>query len=120
MRVRISYQPDGAISPCGPSTWGETEDYSLSIFSGAGINDNPLTQISIYPNPANEVLFVDLKDLENISSIAILDLNAKQIMALDDIQKGVNALQIDTLPAGSYFVRVLQDGYQYTQRVVKL
>lgn len=120
MRVRISYQPDGAISPCGPSTWGETEDYSLSIFSGAGINDNPLTQISIYPNPANEVLFVDLKDLENISSIAILDLNAKQIMALDDIQKGVNALQIDTLPAGSYLVRILQDGYQYTQRVVKL
>ena len=32
MRVRISYQPDdGAINPCGTSTYGEVEDYVIDI-----------------------------------------------------------------------------------------
>lgn len=34
MRVRISYQPDdGAIQPCGTSSWGEVEDYSINILA---------------------------------------------------------------------------------------
>lgn len=32
MRCRISYQPDdGAITPCGTSTWGEVEDYTVIL-----------------------------------------------------------------------------------------
>ena len=120
MRVRISYLPDGAINPCGPASYGETEDYSINITSGAGLNDNPLAQVQVYPNPANEVLYVDLKDLENVSSIAILDINGKQIQELNKIQDGVNSFQIAGLKAGMYQVRIVQNGYQYTQRVIKL
>jgi lysyl endopeptidase len=120
MRVRISYQPDGAIIPCGPASYGETEDYSINITSGAGINDNPLAGVQIYPNPANEVLFVDLKDLEEVSSIAILDMNGKQIQSLQKIENGINTFQIAELKAGMYQVRMTQNGYQYTQRIIKL
>lgn len=31
MRARISYSPDGAINPCGTSSFGEVEDYSVLI-----------------------------------------------------------------------------------------
>ena len=31
MRARISYSPDGAIDPCGTSSFGEVEDYSVLI-----------------------------------------------------------------------------------------
>ena len=120
MRVRISYQPDGAITPCGPASYGETEDYTINITSGAGINDNPLAGVQIYPNPANEVLFVDLKDLEEVSSIAILDMNGKQIQSLQKIENGINSFQIAELKAGIYQVRMTQNGYQYTQRIIKL
>ena len=120
MRVRISYQPDGAITPCGPASYGETEDYSINITSGAGINDNPLAGVQVYPNPANEVLFVDLKDLEEVSSIAILDMNGKQIQSLQKIENGLNSFQIAELKAGMYQVRMTQNGYQYTQRIIKL
>jgi PKD repeat protein len=120
MRVRISYQPDGAIAPCGPASYGETEDYTINITSGAGVNDHPLSQVSIYPNPANEVLIVDIKDLEEVSNIAILDLNGKQIQSLQKIENGLNTFQISELKAGIYQVRITQNGYQYTQRVIKL
>ena len=119
MRVRISYQPDGAIDPCGTSTYGETEDYSINITSGAGLNDNPLAQVQVYPNPANEELFVDLKDLENVSNISILDINGKQVVSKDKIQEGVNSFDISSLKAGVYQVRISQNGYQYTQRIIK-
>jgi PKD repeat protein len=120
MRVRISYQPDGAITPCGPASFGETEDYTINITSGAGLNDNPLAGVQIYPNPANEVLFVDLKDLEEVSSIAILDMNGKQIQSLQKIENGLNTFQIAELKAGMYQVRMTQNGYQYSQRIIKL
>jgi hypothetical protein len=120
MRVRISYQPDGAITPCGPATFGETEDYSINITSGVGIDEHPLAQVQVYPNPANEVLFIDLKDLENVNSIALLDVNGKQIQELTNVKNGLNTFQIEQLAAGIYQVRINQDGYQITQRVVKL
>ena len=34
MRVRISYQPDGAIATCGESTYGEVEDYKVQLVGG--------------------------------------------------------------------------------------
>jgi hypothetical protein len=63
---------------------------------------------------------VDLKDLENVSSIAILDINGKQIQELNKIHDGVNSFQIAGLKAGMYQVRIVQNGYQHTQRVIKL
>jgi hypothetical protein len=37
MRCRISYQPDdGPIDPCGVTTWGEVEDYSINIVPASG------------------------------------------------------------------------------------
>jgi lysyl endopeptidase len=119
MRVRISYQPDGAIDPCGTATYGETEDYIVNLTSGAGVDENPLAAIQVYPNPANEVLFVDVKDLEGINSIELLDMHGKQIMVQNKIEAGINTLAIEHLDAGMYQVRITQNGYQSTQRLIK-
>ncbi len=120
MRVRISYQPDGAITPCGPASYGETEDYTINITSGAGISENSLEVINVYPNPANEKLYIDVKNLENIQSIALLDINGKVIQTLTHIESGINLMDISQLKAGIYQVRSIQDGYQHTHRLIKL
>ncbi len=120
MRVRISYQPDGAINPCGPATYGETEDYIVNLTSGVGVDENPLAIVQVYPNPARDVLYVDVKDLEDIKSIEVLDMNGKQILIQNKIEAGVNALAIENLDAGMYQVRVTQNGYQSTKRLIKL
>ncbi|MEN9742706.1 MAG: hypothetical protein RLZZ65_511 [Bacteroidota bacterium] len=119
MRVRISYQPDGAIDPCGTSTYGEVEDYIVKITSGVGVIKNPLANVQIYPNPANQTLFVDVKELQDVNSIEILDLNGKQIVVQNKIQTGLNALAIEHLNAGMYQVRISQNGYQITKPLIK-
>ena len=120
MRVRISYQPDGAINPCGTATYGETEDYVVNLTSGVGIDENPLAIVQVYPNPAQDILMIDLKDLENVSNIEILDLQGKQVQTLSKIQKGINTIHIENYKAGIYQVRISQNGYQTTQRLIKL
>ena len=119
MRVRISYQPDGAINPCGPASYGETEDYIVNLTSGVGVDENPLAIVQVYPNPAQDILMIDLKDLENVSSIEILDLQGKQVQTLSKIQKGINTISIENFKAGIYQVRISQNGYQTTQRLIK-
>lgn len=89
--------------------------------SASGVNtiDNPLAAIQVYPNPANEVLFVDVKNLEGINSIELLDMHGKQIMVQNKIEAGINTLAIEHLDAGMYQVRITQNGYQSTQRLIK-
>jgi hypothetical protein len=62
---------------------------------------------------------IDLKDLENVSHIEILDLQGKQVQTLSKIQKGINTISIENLKAGIYQVRISQNGYQTTQRLIK-
>ena len=53
MRVRMSYFPvDGQITPCGTSTWGEVEDYTLNI---AGVTPVYCTATST-SNPCDEYI----------------------------------------------------------------
>ena len=85
-----------------------------------GIDENPLAVVQVYPNPANEVLFVDVKDLEGINSIELLDMNGKQILVQNKIEAGINTLAIEHLDAGIYQVRITQNDYQSTQSLIKL
>ena len=52
-------------------------------------------------------------------SIEILDLQGKQVQTLSKIQKGINTIEIENFRAGMYQVRISQNGYQTTQRLIK-
>ncbi len=119
MRVRISYQPDGAITPCGPASYGETEDYTINITSGAGIDENPLGLIQIYPNPAQELLHINCNNLTENAQIEIMDINGKILMQTTGIAGQLNTMGIAHLASGLYHVRIVSNGQQITQRIIK-
>ena len=119
MRVRISYQPDGAITPCGPASYGETEDYTINITSGAGLNDNPLGLVQMYPNPAQDLVYIDLKNLGENGLIEILDVNGKILSQTTGIAGQINTVGIAQLANGLYHVRMSANGQQFTQRLIK-
>ena len=78
MRVRISYSPDGAITPCGNASYGETEDYRINITATSGLDALMELQVPMYPNPtANEVL-IDLKNIHDVTTrVSVKDLFGK-------------------------------------------
>lgn len=63
MRVRLHDSSlSGNLTPCGTSTYGQVEDYSVNIGSLA-IVDVKKNNTSVYPNPASDVI-----NISNVSS----------------------------------------------------
>jgi PKD repeat protein len=120
MRVRISYSVDGAIDPCGQSTFGEVEDYTVNITASSGLTENPLDAISVYPNPTENELFVDMQNIEtDVTSIEILDLSGKVLQVVPANQGSIMKMNTSNLAQGMYQIRILSDDYAVTKRFVK-
>lgn len=77
---------------------------------------------SLFPNPANEMVTVDLRGVNNAASILIMD-NEGRLVARQDNITNENQVQIDIsfLSAGTYFVQVVAvSGEMKTMKLVKL
>jgi hypothetical protein len=78
MRVRISYSVDGAITPCGNASYGETEDYRINITATSGLDALMELQVPMYPNPTANEVSIDLKDIHDITTrVSVKDLFGK-------------------------------------------
>ena len=64
------------------------------------------SQIECYPNPVTDILTVDFNGTEGVTGVAVF--NALGQMVLQTSANGEKAyLNVKTLPAGSYFVSVM-------------
>ena len=108
MRTRISYQPDGDIVPCGESTYGEVEDYSINIAAGnVGLNEDNLNAIKVYPNPSNDFINVDLSSVsEDIEEIVVTDITGKLLEAIDVDSKTTVQIDLSSYAHGVYHIRI--------------
>lgn len=81
-----------------------------------GIDNPELTnrdsQLSIHPNPANEIVNITLNGVSEDVEITIIDLNGRTVKQLKEAfvfsEKASNTttIQLDDIPQGTYFVRV--------------
>jgi hypothetical protein len=77
---------------------------------------------TLFPNPANEMVTVDLHGMNNAASILIMDKEGRLVARQDNITNE-NQVQIDIsfLSAGTYFVQVVAvSGEMKTMKLVKL
>ena len=77
----------------------------------------------MFPNPADQQLFVDLGDLKNYQFIfTITDIQGRRMLTLDQedvIRRGPRIeLDIRSLPPGIYIMNLLEQGVE--QRIGKL
>ena len=85
-----------------------------------GIKDNGKLQISIYPNPANDIIYVTLPDASIDKNTCIEIYNAIGQLVL--IQKTVSAktsIKINSLAKGIYSVKVISNNKQMVNRIFK-
>lgn len=121
MRVRISYSTDGAIVPCGQSTYGEVEDYTVNITtSGASLLENDLSAITIYPNPSSDILNIDLSAAsEEVKSISIVDITGKLIQTIDVLENTNISLNVSSLASGLYHVKISSATNSIVRQIIK-
>ena len=81
----------------------------------SGIRQNSAANITVYPNPVVNQLFVNG---ENIISVSVYDIYGQLI--LDEASTGNNAIiNMGPLSAGQYFVRVNTGDGIYTEKIIK-
>jgi hypothetical protein len=83
-----------------------------------GIDQAEEGTISLYPNPANNVLNIALQGTE-VNEAVVIDIYGKTV-ARTAVAEGNNTLNISALPAGMYFVQLRAAGsVKATQKIIK-
>lgn len=99
----------------------DTVRFSGTVGGASGINE--FTQdlnstIKIYPNPSNDgVVFLDAKKI-NFTKIEVVNILGSTV-AVENNESALNGkirLDLNTLPSGTYFVRVSSGTKVYTER----
>jgi PKD repeat protein len=127
MRVRISYsvvaEGGAPIDPCAVAAYGETEDYTVNIVdngSGVGIEENILDAASIYPNPTDNLLNVDLSQVsEEVQSVSILDVTGKVIQTNAVNTSKLVSFDLSSIASGLYYVRIASASNSVVKQIVK-
>lgn len=92
-----------------------------SCFSGftTGISDYNDSQLSIYPNPVRDDLYISHLDGEPILSLKVFSSTGKEVFELEGIDSGHSPIDIRAIPTGIYFLQVLTNKSSSVLSIIK-
>lgn len=99
------------------SVWGMNTPAYFAIddvvaMSGAGIAQNSQLDVSVYPNPASDVIYIDGEE----GALRLLDLQGKTLFEGNHL--GKSTLNVDSFPTGIYVIQLENASGSYTNRIV--
>lgn len=94
---------------------GKVVEKTLTVISSslAVTSDYKKPELSIYPNPAKDVVTIRTQD--KISAIILYDLSGKQV----DAPRHDNQIHVTHLPKGTYILQVKTEQAVYQQKFIK-
>lgn len=115
MRVRLHDSAIGGnATPCGTSTYGQVEDYTINIdvkLATSAVNNSA---VSVYPNPFTDVL--NISDVKGVKSVSIHDVSGRQVKSM----KATTELNLSALKTGLYIVNLhMEDGTVRSIKAIK-
>ena len=86
----------------------------LDLHSTSDVSQYVADHVRIYPNPASDILFVELKREERIADIALFDMQGRIVK-----ESNTSPVYLGHLPSGVYAVQMkASDGRKFIQKVV--
>ena len=79
-------------------------------------------RLNVYPNPTDDVLFIELSGGAGIANVALYDLQGRVVETrrAASLQKTTASMDMKSTPAGVYVLRVTDtDGKEYHQKIVR-
>lgn len=83
------------------------------LLSSKSLKNN--LQINVYPNPAKDLLFIDLPEQIKLEVIELYSLNGKLVKRFNELER---ALIISEINTGFYFLRLRTENEVITKKVV--
>ena len=98
----------------GEGSFGDMAAHNISIRNLTGVEDNSATTVNIYPNPADNKIFVDGVDVQTVEVYN----SVGQMVASVGGASGKTGVDVAAFDNGVYFVRVVvSDGSIITRKV---
>jgi len=91
------------------------DDINLTM-SPVGVHENAAKQLSVYPNPSSGLFYVNLS--QSNTQVEVFNLVGEKVLVKTQLNKGVNAIDISTMPEGSYLVRIMNGNEVVTKKIV--
>ena len=108
------------------ANWSGTDPASTFVETQAecdalGLNDNFFQEINIYPNPVNNILYIDNYDLRFTNNdLQIIDITGKTVQQLT-ISKPQSSINVSHLLTGIYFLQLQNNSSTIlTKKIIKL
>jgi len=102
---------------------GAADPHLFILTGGVGVPERDMAHLRVYPNPADEMLFVELDGGADIANAVLYDLQGRVAVGANNyspLQTNVATLNVKSLPAGIYLLHVTEsNGNRYYQKVVK-
>ena len=111
-------------TPAGLNSGAAQSRNSLSIDEDAeiiNIPDEPITNVTIYPNPVSDVLNVEYQTSTNTGVLTVYHVSGKQVLVSRLGQdESYHQLNLGNLPDGAYILTIQEAGkLPYTERIIK-
>ena len=81
-----------------------------------GINEVDQYNIAIYPNPADEMLYIDRGAYNGITEFSLMDINGRVIFT--ENLNGLKSIDISKLHNGIYFYQMKSDDFVKIGKVI--
>lgn len=122
MRVRLNNahqditNPSPNSTPCGNSTFGQVEDYTLNIGPLLSVSDSDKVQVRVFPNPVTDIL--NIESPSKVKSVSVFDASGKSISNYI-FNAAKSQINFSGLVSGIYFLNVEMENMTKSIKVVK-
>ncbi len=99
----------------GQNDFSHYGSHTMNACSGAGINDEPSFEVTLYPNPTTGPLTFTTDNIDY--SLQIFDLTGKVVMSKTHLSKNTQ-IDMSGLSNGIYMVKLNQGGNQLTRKII--
>lgn len=89
--------------------------YLFSIQAGLNAVANPLSEITIAPNPANDFVTIDLD--KHAAHLNLFDITGKSVYEQTSVS-GEHKIDVSALKNGVYYTTIRSEGFQRTAKIV--
>jgi hypothetical protein len=118
MRVAMAYVGIFSGNPpaeCGENTYGETEDYCITIIDLSSVNETSTNTFDVYPNPASDLIRWTAN--EKINAVKIY--NAQGQLVVNETTPTHGTIDVSALESGIYIVHATnQSGLVFTKQIM--
>ncbi|WP_400192902.1 GEVED domain-containing protein [Hymenobacter sp. B81] len=121
-RLRVVMSDNSATTSCNSYSYGETEDYTVNITGGlrtSATEKGALAEYKLFPNPTADVLNLVLPAGREHSAVQVRVFDVRGTEQQQVRYDGNGMLNVGSLAAGVYTLRLTDGGEVVHQRFVK-